>query len=204
MDKRVEKILKQYLPDDMALKDAVWKHKQSGLYIASHKALEIVAAEAGVTYDNPQVLELNLDAKTCAVLVTGRLKEACEWSIGESATYNTNIGYPCSMAEKRGKDRVILKLLGIHGFIYSEEEIEESKKDKPNLSFSEPNAAPKNKEFAMKLSKKVEPRLKEATHVAQIDQIEAEFKDDIDKLNQTNRMVMDDIINNRRIELDAK
>ena len=34
------------------------------------------------------------------------------------------------MAEKRAKDRVILKLAGIHGYIYSEEEADEFKEKK--------------------------------------------------------------------------
>lgn len=33
------------------------------------------------------------------------------------------------MAEKRGKDRVILKLIGLHGVVYSEEEADEMRDD---------------------------------------------------------------------------
>jgi hypothetical protein len=41
------------------------------------------------------------------------------------------------MAEKRAKDRVILKLVGLHGDVYSEEEADEFKNEKPKSS--EPN-----------------------------------------------------------------
>lgn len=36
------------------------------------------------------------------------------------------------MAEKRAKDRVILKLVGLHGYVYSEEESDDFKDAKPN------------------------------------------------------------------------
>jgi hypothetical protein len=35
------------------------------------------------------------------------------------------------MAEKRAKDRVILKLIELHGFVYSEEEADEFKQSRP-------------------------------------------------------------------------
>ena len=35
------------------------------------------------------------------------------------------------MAEKRAKDRVILKLVGLHGHVYSEEEADDFKKARP-------------------------------------------------------------------------
>ena len=35
------------------------------------------------------------------------------------------------MAEKRAKDRVILKLVGLHGYAYSEEEADDFKKARP-------------------------------------------------------------------------
>ena len=63
--------------------------------------------------------------------------DATEWSIGEAAPYNTTNKYPYAMAEKRAKDRVILKLVGLHGDVYSEEEADEFKNQKPKSS--EPN-----------------------------------------------------------------
>ena len=49
-----------------------------------------------------------------------------EWSFGEAMGYNLKNNYPFAMAEKRAKDRVILKLAGLHG-VYSEEEAEDFK-----------------------------------------------------------------------------
>jgi hypothetical protein len=71
--------------------------------------------------------------KNVAICVTGRLgATACEWSIGECAPYNNKNSYPFAMAEKRAKDRVVLKLLGLHGEIYSEDEAEDFKPQQNN------------------------------------------------------------------------
>ncbi len=70
----------------------------------------------------PQMLEFD-SAKCVAMVVTGKLAERTEWSIGEASPKNTQQAYPYAMAEKRGKDRVILKLMQVHGHIYSEDEM---------------------------------------------------------------------------------
>jgi len=71
------------------------------------------------------------------ILVSGRMGDRTEWSIGE-ALINVNYrvsgkqaAYVYAMAEKRAKDRVILKLVGLHGFLYSEEEADEFKTSRP-------------------------------------------------------------------------
>ena len=53
------------------------------------------------------------------------MKDASEWSIGEASPYNNKNAYPFAMAEKRAKDRVILKLVGLHGDVYSQDEADE-------------------------------------------------------------------------------
>lgn len=102
--------------------NAFWEHKQSGQWLIKHRDLEIAAGKAGIRFDVPTAYET--DASKCvALLVTGRLGDAVEWSIGEASPKNTQQAYPYAMAEKRGKDRVILKLFGIHGHAYSDEEM---------------------------------------------------------------------------------
>ena len=64
-------------------------------------------------------------------MVRGRHSNNEAWSIGESAPYNTKNSYPYAMAEKRAKDRVILKLIGMHGDTYSEDEADDFKNSKP-------------------------------------------------------------------------
>ena len=58
-------------------------------------------------------------------------RQRTEWSIGEATPYNNKNGYPFAMAEKRAKDRVILKLVGIAGDVYSSEEADDFKQSNP-------------------------------------------------------------------------
>jgi hypothetical protein len=102
--------------------DAVWAHKQSGKYIMYHWACEKAAATKGIKWEPPTVVHADPAAKLAVILVTGRLGDQVEWSFGEAAPYNTTQTYPFAMAEKRAKDRVVLKLIGLHGLAYSEEE----------------------------------------------------------------------------------
>ena len=111
----------------------VWRVQ--GTAVIYHKALERIAGTAGITFDPPTVLRAERDE--AVILVTGHLtageRHLVEWSIGE-ALVNVNYrvsgkqaAYVYAMAEKRAKDRVILKLIGLHGLVYSEEEADEFK-----------------------------------------------------------------------------
>lgn len=123
LDPRLVEILQAYHPEP---KKAVWDCH--GTWVIYHKAVELIAAKAGITFDPPQVIVADQAAKNVAICVTGRLgATACEWSIGECAPYNNKNSYPFAMAEKRAKDRVVLKLLGLHGEIYSEDEADDFK-----------------------------------------------------------------------------
>ena len=42
----------------------------------------------------------------------------------EASPKNNKNNYPYAMAEKRAIDRAILKLIGLHGFVYSEDEVD--------------------------------------------------------------------------------
>ncbi len=116
--------------------EGAWKHKQSGKWIVAHWALERLSAFKGITYDEPKFLVTERDA--AAVVVTGRLGDKSEWSVGEAVVgLNYTVkdkqpGYPYAMAEKRAKDRVILKLIGLHGHAYSEEEADDFKESRNN------------------------------------------------------------------------
>lgn len=96
-----------------------------GTYVLLHKTLETVAAEEGVKFNPPEILVNDIENKRVAILVTGSLNGREEWSIGEAAEYNNKNTYPYAMAEKRAKDRVILKLVGLHGDVYSEDEADD-------------------------------------------------------------------------------
>jgi hypothetical protein len=126
LDPRLLDILTKYEEDVSA---AIWDCH--GTWVAYHAAIERIAAKAGVTYSAPTVLVASPEA--AAILVTGTLGDKTEWSVGEAAI-NVNYrvsgkqaAYPFAMAEKRGKDRVVLKLVGLHGLVYSEEESDDFK-----------------------------------------------------------------------------
>lgn len=107
-----------------------------GTRVILHKALEKIAAKKNIIFDSPVHLVTDPANKQVAIQVTGRLiadfgvMEA--WSIGEVSPANCKNAYPFAMAEKRAKDRVILKLAGLHGYVYSEDEAEDFKDSKPS------------------------------------------------------------------------
>jgi hypothetical protein len=123
IDGKLKEVLTKWHPNP---KGAVWDCH--GKWIAYHAALEEIARNAKITFDAPVVLEADGQNKCAALCVTGRMGAIAEWSIGEAAPANNKNGYPFAMAEKRAKDRVILKLIGLHGEVYSEEEADDFKK----------------------------------------------------------------------------
>jgi len=112
-----------------------------GTWVVKHKALEKVASTYGISFNDPVVIETDIKNKSVALMVRGersfKIKDSdkivtrSEWSVGEASPYNTKNIYPYAMAEKRAKDRVILKLIGISGDVYSEEEGDDLKNSKP-------------------------------------------------------------------------
>ncbi len=131
-DARLRKFMETYKVDS----DEVWEVRPN-TYAIKHMALERLAAENKIIFDRPAILEINLEAKLCAVCVFATMGDRTEWSMGESAPYNTKPGYPAAMAEKRAKDRCVLKLLNAHGTVYSEEEADDfaqSKRQNPHVT----------------------------------------------------------------------
>jgi len=106
-------------------KDAVWDCH--GVWVVYHSALEKIAAFANIKLDPPQIVEANGAQGIAAVCVTGYLDGRAEWSIGEASPKNNKNAYCWAMAEKRAKDRVILKLIGLSGLAYSEDESDDFK-----------------------------------------------------------------------------
>jgi hypothetical protein len=132
LDPRIEAIRVKYGLDPSDF----WELPQKkGTWVAKHAALEVAAAKAGILFDNPIIIEANSEAGVAVLAVTGSLpsphNEAVgwrdnartEWATGEASPKNNKNAYPWAMAEKRAKDRVILKLIGIHGLVYSEDEM---------------------------------------------------------------------------------
>lgn len=124
------------------VKNGCWlleRNEKPIAWIALHKFLEKVANKAGINFNLPTVL--NCETGEIAVCVEGIDKEGNKaWSIGEASPKNCKNDYRWAMAEKRAKDRVILKLLGIAGDMYSEEEADEFKEKKPEKTEFEKEA----------------------------------------------------------------
>ena len=106
-----------------------------GTFVLLSRAVQRIGAAKNVTFDPPLIVESSSAAKTCVILVTGHIKtlngERTEWAFGEAAPYNNKNGFPFAMGEKRAKDRVILKLIGLYGDVYSEEEADDFKASRP-------------------------------------------------------------------------
>lgn len=96
-----------------------------GTLVLYHKAYEIIAAKESIRFDPPTIIEASSEKKTVAILVAGHMGDRSEWSIGEASPTNSKNSYPYAMAEKRAKDRVIAKLVGLAAYVYSEDEADE-------------------------------------------------------------------------------
>jgi hypothetical protein len=111
-------------------RDDVWEVRP-GTPVVKHPPLERLAAVIGVEWGPPQILRA--EREEAVLIATGKIGDSQpEWSIGEAVigqNYKVSgkmAAYPYAMAEKRAKDRVILKLAGLHG-AYSEEEADDFK-----------------------------------------------------------------------------
>lgn len=132
-DKKIAEVLAKF---DEPMAGNVWRVQ--GTAVIYHKTLERIAAQAKIHFDEPKVIRAERDE--AVIQVTGRMGERVEWSIGEAligVNYRVSgkqAAYVYAMAEKRAKDRVILKLIELHGFVYSEEEADEFKQSRPGYA----------------------------------------------------------------------
>ena len=124
-----DKVVETLKDIGMTSQEAGWNCH--GTYVLLHKALEKVAVHKKISFKEPTVLECNSEKKVVSLLVTGTMGDKSEWSIGEASPSNNKNSYPYAMAEKRAKDRVILKLVGLHGDVYAEDEADAFKEARP-------------------------------------------------------------------------
>ena len=108
-------------------KDDFWTHKQSGNLIITHKACEKIARQEKIVFDMPKIL--SSENNNVAILCSAKLGDTTEWSIGEASPKTSFNIYYFAMAEKRVKDRLILKLIGVYGDVYSEDESDEFRRN---------------------------------------------------------------------------
>jgi hypothetical protein len=183
-DKQIGDILAKY-GEPMA--GNVWRVQ--GQAVIYHKALERIAAQAKITWETPTIVRAERDE--AVILVTGRMSDRVEWSIGEAligVNYRVSgkqAAYVYAMAEKRAKDRVILKLIELHGLVYSEEEADEFRQGRPG---ERETAAPEARAEA-RMEAQVEASAPETTRVELVEaesEIEAGLKKKIDKAKSIN------------------
>ena len=130
MSKSLPKNLLKYLKEiNMTEEEATWK--VHGTTVLLHKACEKMASLYNIVFDVPTMYAHDIKAKEVAMCVVGHMGDKTAWATGEVAPYNNKNNYPFAMAEKRAKDRVILKLLDLTGDVYSEEEADEFKEEQP-------------------------------------------------------------------------
>ena len=120
LPEKLSKIIKEI---GMTEKEATWD--VHGTPVVLHKACEKIAALYEIVFDVPTMYAQDIKSKEVAMCVVGHMGDKTEWATGEAAPYNNKNNYPFAMAEKRAKDRVILKLVGLHGDVYSQSEADE-------------------------------------------------------------------------------
>jgi len=103
--------------------DCLWD--SHGSWVLKHSACERLAANKGITFDNPETVHSDPEKGMVIIMLKGYLGNKSEWTYGEATPKNCKNSYPYAMAEKRAKDRIILKLIGCHGEVYSEAESDE-------------------------------------------------------------------------------
>jgi hypothetical protein len=122
-DADIAKILENY---DESFAANTWLVPGGKSRAIKHDCVERMAAKAGIVFDAPEIV--SADPNNVVIIVTGAMEGIRPvWSFGEASPKNNKNQYPYAMAEKRAKDRVALKLLGLHGLVYSEEEADDFK-----------------------------------------------------------------------------
>ena len=134
IDQTTARILKEYGQDP---KEALWDCH--GTWVMYHKYVERIAALAGIKFSMESVVQADTANKIAVICVKGTMGEREEWSFGEASPANNKNSYPWAMAEKRAKDRVALKLIGLAGFVYSEEEADDFKASPPQAQEAVPD-----------------------------------------------------------------
>jgi len=105
--------------------DEVWLLPGGKAHAIQHSALERIAVANKIEVEWPTVVQNNEHG--IALLGAGRIGDVAIWATGEASPKNCKNPYYWAMAEKRLKDRLTLKLLGIHGTggLYSEDEADD-------------------------------------------------------------------------------
>lgn len=123
-----EELIKNFKEKYKLSKDDFWELPQrKGMWIVNHKAVEKIALTEKYNW-KLEVLNFNPDIVVKCTLTTADGKTTIE-SLGEASSNNTQNKYPYAMAEKRAVDRCVLKLANAHGYLYTDEDADDFKKE---------------------------------------------------------------------------
>ena len=117
----LDPIVKNALQElDIDPKDALWYLEVASTWIMKNKYIEIIGAKKNVVIDDLVEAETNSAQGVVAIKCYAHLNGQKVITYGEASPKNNRNSYPYAIAEKRAIDRAILKLIGIHGFVYSD------------------------------------------------------------------------------------
>ena len=141
----------------------MWKIK-NGSYAIKHLELEKLARLYNVE-TNVELKHCDLDKGCAVVKAVATFKDKNFYTLGEVSPQNNDFPFPVSVAEKRAADRAILKALGIHGNVYSSEELS-------NIS----NNNNGNTGIKLDHADIIEQRIKTCTQQANLEQLKSQNK----------------------------
>ena len=141
----------------------MWEFKP-GKWIIKHLEVEGLAQHYNIE-TNIDLVHCDLDKDVAVVKAVALHKTKKFITLVEASPKNNQFEYPVAIAEKRAVDRAILKALGIHGNVYSDQEM-------PNEKLNN------NENTGIKLSHAdiVLERIKTITHQANLEQLKSQNK----------------------------
>ena len=122
MDKHITDIINELGFDP---KEVLWKCHNT--WVMYHRFIEIAGNVKGVIIENLDEVETKSSEGIAVIKCTATMGDMKAITYGEASPKNCKIAFPYAVAEKRAVDRAILKLIGLHGFVYSEEEADDFK-----------------------------------------------------------------------------
>jgi len=151
----------------------MWEFKP-GKWIIKHLEVEGLAQHYNIE-TNIDLVHCNLDKDVAVVKAAALYNQKKFITLGEASPKNNQFEYPVAIAEKRAVDRAILKALGIHGNVYSDQEMPNEKQNN-------------NENTGIKLDHAdiIMQRISTCTHQANLEQLKSQNKDFLIKLSKQN------------------
>ena len=113
--------IKELLQKHNLKKEDVWDCH--GTWVLYHKSIERIQLKEKIVIVDLTVEYIDLALYSVVVKCTAVQEGIKVITFGECTPKNNRNSYPVAMAEKRAIDRAVLKLTGMHGDFYSEDEM---------------------------------------------------------------------------------